>query len=158
MAEPLDILWIVVASALVFVMQAGFAMVESGLTRSKNSINVAIKNLTDLGVSLLSFWIIGFGLMFGASLGGLLGGGHFFFEPVTTWGAVFFLFHAMFCSTSATIVSGAVAERMRYSSYILSTVFLSLLLYPVFGHWVWGGGLDGGVPGWLGAMGALAPF
>ncbi len=149
----LDTLWIIVASALVFVMQAGFAMVESGLTRSKNSINVAIKNLTDLGASLLSYWLFGFGLMFGVSLFGFFGGSNFLFEPLGSWGAVFFLFHAMFCSTSATIVSGAVAERMRYSSYIISTVLLSLILYPVFGHWVWGGALQGEVTGWLGAIG-----
>ncbi len=105
----LDILWIVVASGFVFSMQAGFAMVESGLTRSKNSINVAIKNLTDLGVSIMIYWLFGFAIMFGISKWGLFGTTGFFFEPVAMWGAVFFLFQSMFCSTSATIVSGAVA-------------------------------------------------
>ncbi|MDR1625355.1 MAG: guanylate cyclase, partial [Spirochaetia bacterium] len=103
---------------------------ESGLTRSKNSINVAIKNLTDFGISTLCFWVLGFGLMFGASVSGILGTVFFFFNPPSVWPAVFLLFQAVFCSTSATIVSGAVAERMRFSSYIISTVILSSLIYP----------------------------
>ncbi|HBD96311.1 MAG: hypothetical protein A2015_15420 [Spirochaetes bacterium GWF1_31_7] len=151
----LDILWIVVASGLVFSMQAGFAMVESGLTRSKNSINVAIKNLTDLGVSIMIYWLFGFAIMFGISKWGLFGTTGFFFEPVATWGAVFFLFQSMFCSTSATIVSGAVAERMKYSSYIISTILLSLIIYPVFGHWVWGGSFIEGSNGWLRSLGFI---
>jgi Amt family ammonium transporter len=148
-----DYAWIIMGSALVFIMQAGFAMVESGLTRSKNSINVAIKNLTDYGISTLCFWIAGFGLMFGPSLMGLTGTGYFFFSPKTVWPAAFLLFQAVFCSTSATIVSGAVAERMRFSSYLVSTAFLSAVIYPVFGHWAWGGFLDGAAAGWLGKMG-----
>jgi Amt family ammonium transporter len=138
----LDYLWIVVASGLVFLMQAGFAMVESGLTRTKNSINVSIKNLTDLGVSVLFFWLFGFALMFGQSFQGLAGSSHFFVQIATgsgiAWTSVFFLFQAMFCSTAATIVSGAVAERMKYSSYIISTILLSAIIYPIFGHWSWG--------------------
>jgi Amt family ammonium transporter len=145
----LDYVWIVIGSALVFMMQAGFAMVESGLTRSKNSINVAIKNLTDYGISTMVFWIAGFGLMFGPSLGGITGAGFFLFNPPSVWAAVFLLFQAVFCSTSATIVSGAVAERMRFSSYIISTILLSALVYPVFGHWAWGGALEGVPSGWL---------
>ena len=138
----LDYLWIVVASGLVFLMQAGFAMVESGLTRTKNSINVSIKNLTDLGVSVLFFWLFGFALMFGQSFQGLAGSSHFFVQIAAgsgiAWTSVFFLFQAMFCSTAATIVSGAVAERMKYSSYIISTILLSAIIYPIFGHWSWG--------------------
>ncbi len=107
-ANLLDILWIVVAACLVFFMQAGFAMVETGHTRSKNSINVAIKNLTDLGVSTLFFWFVGFGLMFGKTFNGFIGTDHFLFSADYTWIAAFFLFQAMFCSTSATIVSGAI--------------------------------------------------
>ncbi len=155
----LDYLWIVTASGLVFFMQPGFAMLESGLTRSKNSINVSIKNLTDLGVSILVFWAAGFAFMFGPSFRGLIGTGGFllpFTGDEAVWFAVFFLFQAMFCSTSATIVSGAVAERMRYSAYLVCTVILSLVVYPVFGHWAWGGlgnmGWDG-EPGWLAALG-----
>ncbi|MDR2184689.1 MAG: ammonium transporter [Treponema sp.] len=149
----LDYVWIIAGSALVFMMQAGFAMVESGLTRSKNSINVAIKNLTDYGISTMVFWIAGFGLMFGVSLGGILGSSFFLFNPPSVWPAVFLLFQAVFCSTSATIVSGAVAERMRFSSYIISTMLLSALIYPIFGHWAWGGALEGTALGWLAKRG-----
>ena len=155
----LDYLWVVVAAALVFFMQAGFSMVESGLTRTKNSINVAIKNLTDLGVSLMLYWAFGFAFMFGNSQSGWFGNTHFFIEfsgKGMQGLAVFFLFQAMFCSTSATIVSGAVAERMKYSSYIISTAFMSVLVYPVFGHWAWGG-LGGKMiasgSGWLASLG-----
>jgi Amt family ammonium transporter len=150
---PLDYIWIIIGSALVFMMQAGFAMVESGLTRSKNSINVAIKNLTDYGISTVVFWLVGFGLMFGLSRGGILGTAFFLFNPPSVWPAVFLLFQAVFCSTSATIVSGAVAERMRFSSYIISTILLSAFIYPVFGHWAWGGALEGAASGWLAKRG-----
>ena len=151
-----DILWIIIASALVFIMQAGFAFVESGMTRSKNNINVAIKNLTDLGVSITVFWFAGFALMFGLSVNGLIGTS-LFLTPFSTggWLAAFFLFQAMFCSTSATIVSGAVAERVKYSSYIIATVIISTLIYPVSGHWAWGGALSGTVDGWLGKIGFI---
>jgi len=151
-----DILWIVIASSLVFIMQAGFAFVESGMTRSKNNINVAIKNLTDLGVSVTVFWIAGFALMFGLSAKGLVGTS-LFLTPFSSgvWIAAFFLFQAMFCSTSATIVSGAVAERVKYSSYIISTIIISTIVYPVSGHWVWGGALNGTVDGWLGKIGFI---
>ncbi|MGL1892756.1 MAG: ammonium transporter [Spirochaetaceae bacterium] len=151
----LDILWIIVASCLVFIMQAGFAMVETGLTRSKNSINVAIKNLTDLGVSTLIFWLVGFGFMFGKSYLGYIGTNNFIFSSDTTWKAAFFLFQAMFCSTSATIVSGAIAERVKYGAYIIGTIFLSGIIYPIFGHWVWGGIVPNTGAGWLGALGFI---
>ena len=153
--STIDILWIIIASTLVFIMQAGFAMVESGLTRSKNSINVAIKNLTDLGISTLCFWACGFAMMFGASVYGFIGSDNFLFHPVSIWGAVFFLFQVMFCSTSATIVSGAVAERMKYSSYIISTALLSVIIYPIFGHWAWGGFMEGVPSGFLGKLGFI---
>lgn len=149
----LDLLWVIMASALVFVMQAGFAMVESGLTRSKNSINVAIKNLTDFGVSLMVFWLVGFGLMFGPSLQGIIGSLWFGYSPTGAWHGVFLLFQAMFCSTAATIVSGAVAERMRFGSYIVVTIILSVVVYPVFGHWAWGGALEASPSGWLARAG-----
>jgi Amt family ammonium transporter len=152
--ELLDTLWVLTAGALVFFMQAGFAFLESGLTRSKNSINVAIKNLTDLGVSLVCFWLFGFAFMFGRSISGLIGGSGFLLQSAgDLWVAAFFFFQAMFCSTAATIVSGAVAERMRYSSYIVATILLSAVIYPVFGHWAWGGFLTGEVNGWLGQLG-----
>lgn len=156
-ADLIDILWVLFASLLVFIMQAGFAMVESGMTRSKNSINVAIKNLTDLGVSFLAFWLFGFALMFGTSENGFAGTTGFFLnlslEDNPMWTGVFFLFQSMFCSTAATIVSGAVAERMKYASYIISTILLAALIYPIFGHWSWGSFWQGGGQGWLEAMG-----
>jgi Amt family ammonium transporter len=150
--RTVDFIWIIITGTLVFSMQAGFAMVESGLTRSKNSINVAIKNLTDFGISLALFWIIGFALMFGPSVAGLFGFSDVAPNLQDPWEAAFFFFQAMFCSTSATIVSGAVAERMRFASYLVGTMLLSGLLYPFVGHWAWGGAL-GGEKGWLAAKG-----
>lgn len=150
---PADILWILIASALVFVMRVGFAMLESGLVRSKNSINVSAKVLTDLGVALLAFWVVGFGLMFGRSWQGLGGTSEFLVDFGSLWTAVFFLFHAMFASTGATIVSGAVAERIRFSSYLLITLLFAAVIYPVVGHWVWGGSLTNSEDGWLARLG-----
>lgn len=149
----LDILWILVASSLVFIMQGGFALLESGLTRSKNSINVAIKNLTDFGISVLAFWLVGFGLMFGPGLMGVVGTGDFFFSSQDIHRGTFFLFQVMFASTAATIVSGAVAERMKFSAYILVTLVISLAIYPVVGHWIWNDGSAGGPAGWLKNLG-----
>ena len=142
MNSIMDAMWVAVSAALVFFMQPGFSMVESGLTREKNSINVAIKNLTDIGISLFVYWLVGFAFMFGTSSDGFIGRSGFIpgagmnidFNTGT-----FLFFQAMFCSTSATIVSGAVAERMKYSSYIISTFLMSLIIYPIFGHWAWAG-------------------
>ncbi|HEO64963.1 MAG TPA: ammonium transporter, partial [Spirochaetes bacterium] len=156
MADKLiiDILWLVFCSVLVFMMQAGFGCLESGLTRAKNSINVAIKNLTDFAVASAIFWIFGFGLMFGPTEGGWIGTSNFLLpldkDPRQV---VFFLFEVMFCSTAVTIISGAVAERIRFSSYIIVAVVVSAITYPVFGHWAWNG-IDTGVfTGWLGSLG-----
>jgi ammonium transporter len=154
MDKPLiDIIWVLLGAILVFSMQAGFLCLESGLTRSKNSINVALKNLTDFGVAMLLFWAIGFGLMFGASWAGWLGTSHFSLDIDTAWQAVFFFFQAMFCGTAVTILAGAVAERMRFSAYVLSVVLVSGLIYPVYGHWAWNGLEQGVSTGWLGAWG-----
>lgn len=150
----LDSLWVVIAATLVFLMQPGFMCLESGLTRSKNSINVAVKNLTDFIVSVLTFWVLGYGVMFGLSHSGIVGTSQFFlsFESGES-SATFFFFQAMFCGTATTIFSGAVAERMKFSSYLVIVVLLSTLVYPVFGHWAWNG-LDSSVSsGWLGRMG-----
>jgi Amt family ammonium transporter len=151
--REIDALWVIVSAGLVFVMQPGFAMLESGLTRSKNSINVAVKNLTDFGVSVFLFWVAGAGIMYGASAAGLVGIDGFMPRLGGASAAAFFIFQAMFCSTSATIVSGAVAERMRFGSYIASTAVLSALIYPVFGHWAWGGAFEGQASGWLAKLG-----
>ncbi|MEM7028114.1 MAG: ammonium transporter [Chloroflexota bacterium] len=130
---------------------------EAGLTRSKNNINVAIKNLADLGFSILCFWVIGYGLMFGRSTLGLIGLDHFALDigslpPIT---GVTFLYQAMFCGTAVTIISGAIAERVKFSSYLLISVFISVIVYPTFGHWAWNI-TETGIPlGWLGARGFI---
>ena len=154
MAE-IDLLWVIFASALVFLMQGGFLCLESGMTRSKNSINVAIKNLADFCLSTLVFWLVGFGLMFGLSYQGWIGSGLFSldFAKASPALAVFFLFQVMFCGTAVTILSGIVAERMKFGAYLFVAVVVSGVLYPVAGHWSWAG-LDGaGGSGWLADLG-----
>lgn len=150
-----DIVWMLVAGALVFMMQGGFMCLESGMTRSKNSINVAIKNLTDFALSFLLFWALGFGLMFGMSWQGYLGTDLFFlpFESITPWMAAFFFFQAMFVATATTILSGAIAERARFLAYIIMTILVSGLIYPVAGHWTWNGAEGLSTGGWLGNQG-----
>ena len=146
----LDTLWVVIAATLVFLMQPGFMCLESGLTRSKNSINVAVKNLADFIFSLLLFWLVGYGLMFGNSWAGLLGlsDSMVAFEQQTI-SPTFFYFQAMFCGTATTIFSGAVAERMKFSSYLIMVMLLSAFIYPIFGHWAWNGVNTGKPLGWL---------
>ena len=149
-----DIFWVLICAGLVFLMQAGFTCLESGLTRSKNSINVAIKNITDFGISTILFWAFGFGMMFGTSFNGWIGSTQFFLSlDEGPWTSTFFLFEIMFCATAVTIVSGATAERLRFRSYIIISIILSGLIYPIFGHWVWSGVQSGTASGWLGRMG-----
>ena len=153
--STVDILWLVIASALVFLMQAGFLCLETGLTRSKNNINVAIKNLADLAISILLFWLFGFALMFGTSWEGVVGGGLFAFDfgESSVYFNVFFVFQMMFCGAAITIFSGAIAERLRFFSYAAFAIFTSGLIYPIFGHWVWNG-IDQGLHlGWLAQLG-----
>ena len=153
-----DILWVLLCSGLVFIMQAGFMCLESGLTRSKNSINVAIKNFADFGISVALFWCFGFGIMFGLSSLGWRGEGFSFVnldrEPAL---AVFFLFQAMFCGTATTIISGAAAERLKFSAYLMVAGLASGIIYPLFGHWAWNGlGTVAGIEtagGWLENLG-----
>lgn len=155
-AHPnIDLLWIYLCSGLVFIMQAGFLCLESGLTRRKNSINVAIKNLADFCLTTVVFWLVGFGLMFGTSRGGWFGVSGFGLDFVTadSFLAAFFLFQVMFCGAAVTIMSGAIAERMRFSSYLIVTLLVSALVYPVFGHWAWGGLNTGQALGWLNGKG-----
>ncbi|HEX4997392.1 MAG TPA: ammonium transporter [Terriglobia bacterium] len=137
-----DIVWTIICAALVFFMQAGFAMVESGFTRAKNAGNIMMKNLMDFCIGGLAYWAIGFGLMFGLS-NGFTGGSLFFFSPDNggidgQWGYTFWVFQVVFAATAATIVSGAMAERTKFSSYLIYSFFISLVIYPVFGHWAWG--------------------
>ncbi len=154
--QALDLLWIVLCAALVFLMQAGFLCLESGLTRNKNSINVAAKNVADFALAALGYWLVGFGLMFGPSWDGWVGLGRFgLFDQIGSDAGllVFVLFQLMFCATATTIVAGAVAERMRFGAYLGISALVSVLVYPVFGHWAWGGAWGLGEPGWLARLG-----
>ncbi|MCL9782478.1 ammonium transporter [Vibrio sp. S4M6] len=152
----LDVLWVLVATGLVFFMQAGFTMLESGMIRAKNSYNVAVKNISDFTAAVLSFWFVGFALMFGSSAGGWLGSvfnsGIQLSEPMDY---AFFIFQATFVGTAATIVAGAVAERMKFNAYLIISVVISTVIYPISGHWIWGSALLGGDPGWLEAKGFM---
>ncbi|MEM9005662.1 MAG: ammonium transporter [Cyanobacteria bacterium P01_F01_bin.86] len=151
----IDMLWVILSASLVFLMQAGFLCLEAGSTRSKNIINVVIKNISDVGLSVLCFWLFGYGLMFGDSYSGWLGINMLAPEvgQGDVWTTVFFLFQAMFCNTAVTIVSGAVAERMRFRAYLAIAIFISGIIYPVFGHWAWSGLNVGESWGWLGQLG-----
>jgi Amt family ammonium transporter len=150
----LDHLWLLISTLFVFLMQVGFLCLESGRTRSKNNINVAAKNVSDFIISAIIFWLFGFGLMFGPSLNGLIGGGDFVFgENNSPYQILFFMFQLMFCSTAATLTSGAVAERMRFSSYIFITIILSAFVYPVAGHWAWASVYSEANQGWLEKLG-----
>ncbi len=157
MQNNMNIVWTCVAAFLVFFMQAGFAMVESGFTRAKNAVNIIMKNLMDFSIGTITFFLLGFGLMFGASngwfgtsnfcLSGILGEGA---DP-EHWNYTFLIFQTVFAGTAATIVSGAMAGRTKYTGYIAYSVFICALIYPIFGSWAWGSLLDGG--GWLEARG-----
>ncbi|MEW6167459.1 MAG: ammonium transporter [Pseudomonadota bacterium] len=151
MEHPADIAWVCIAAALVFFMQAGFALLEGGFARAKNATNVIMKNMADLAFGALAFWAVGFGLMFGINPSGWLGISHFLPETLSGTESVFLLFQAMFAATAATIVSGAVAERMRFGPYVIASVVISALIYPVYGSWTWGSFFDG--KGWLAALG-----
>lgn len=148
-------LWLIFSTFLVFLMQPGFMCLESGLTRTKNSVNVAIKNLIDLGISILLFWGIGYAIAFGHSQFGIVGTDYFWFNPeaVSAKAIIFFIFQMMFCSTAATIVSGATAERLRFRAYAMITVLVSGVIYPVFAHWAWNGYGLGNSLGWLESLG-----
>jgi ammonium transporter len=154
--DPVDIAWLLVCAALVLFMQAGFTALESGLVRSKSSINVAIKNFANFLVASSLFWLFGFGVMFGVDAGGLFGTSSFVFEGDGEFLTAFFLFQLGFIATATTLMSGAVAERMRFGGYLVLATFVAAVTYPVFGHWAWGAGsLVGrsGSDGWLRELG-----
>ena len=145
----LDTVWVLIAAMLVFFMQPGFALVEAGFTRSKNTANILMKNFVDFMVGSFLFWMIGFGLMHGAN-NGFIGGLHLF-----DWSFIgdsnvpaecTLIFQTVFCATAATIVSGGMAERTKFSMYVLISIIISVLIYPIEGHWTWGGG-------WLSELG-----
>ena len=145
MFSSINTCWTLVGAFLVYFMQAGFALCEAGFTRAKNTGNILMKNMMDFCIGTPCYWIIGFGLMFGGT-GALIGG----FDPfiqgdyshlgldIPLW--VYIVFQTVFCATAATIVSGAMAERTKFSMYLVYTIFISVLIYPVSGHWTWGGG------------------
>ncbi len=153
--RTLDTVWLLLCAGLMFLMQPGFMCLESGLTRSKSSIDVAIKNLVDFGLSILLFWAFGYALMFGDSTAGWFGKGQAFpaLEDLDLWPVAFFVFQAMFCGTAVTIVSGAVAERLRFRAYLLVTLLASGPIYTAFGHWAWNGLDHFTFSGWLGELG-----
>jgi Amt family ammonium transporter len=156
----LDVVFYMLAIALVFIMQAGFAMLEGGLTRSKNAANIMMKNIADMSFGIVAYFLVGFGLMYGASAAGLIGTDTFALmpgsytegltAPITEAGAipigVDFMYQAVFAATAGTIVSGAVAGRIKFAAFIAISVALTAVIYPIVGHWVWGGG-------WLSELG-----
>ncbi|MBN2331659.1 MAG: ammonium transporter [Deltaproteobacteria bacterium] len=172
-----NFVWICMAAFLVFFMQAGFAMVEAGFTRAKNVCNIIMKNLLDFSVGSIAFFILGFGIMFGSDVGGFLGSDQFLLSgtnpatPDGMWNYAFWLFQCVFAATAATIVSGAMAERTKFVAYLIYSAFICLFIYPISGHWIWGGGwlsamktpmvdfagssVVHSVGGWLGLAGAL---
>ena len=146
--SAVNTIWVLVGAALVFFMQAGFAMVETGFTRAKNAGNIIMKNLMDFCIGTPTFWIIGFGIMFGTG-NGFFGSIHGIASEANYGNAMlpdgvpfwtFLIFQTVFCATSATIVSGAMAERTKFSAYCVYSFLISLIVYPVSGHWIWGGG------------------
>lgn len=153
LSRNFDIVWVVLCGVLVFIMQAGFALIESGSVRSKNTVNVLMKNYIDTCVGGLVFWLIGFGLMFGTNTTGWMGTDHFAAIGLGNDQWHYLFFQIMFAATSATIVSGAMAERMHFLAYVLCTVAITSLIYPIFGSWAWGGLF--GQQGWLKNMGFI---
>lgn len=148
-----DTLWVAVSAMLVFFMQAGFALLEGGMARSKNAVNVLMKNYMDACVGGLIFWLVGFGLMFGHNATGWFGASHFAPNSGASWDWIFLFFQMMFAATSTTIASGAMAERIHFRAYLIGACMISGLIYPVFGSWAWGG--HGGGDGWLKALGFI---
>ena len=154
----LNVVWTLIAGILVFTMQAGFALVETGFTRAKNAANIMMKNLMDFAAGSLGFYILGAALMFGATkLGGWLGWGGLGMPSLSTgegvWDWTFLFFQTMIAATAATIVSGAVAERIEFKSYLIYSVIVSAIVYPISGHWMWGSLAGEASQGWIEALG-----
>jgi len=152
--NAINIMWTLLAAFLVYFMQAGFAMVEAGFTRAKNSVNIMMKNMMDFCMGSIAFFAVGYGLMFGADKFGVFGSSGFFLGAASPsgfegqWQYAFWMFQCVFAATTATIVSGAMAERTKFSAYLVYSFFISLCIYPISGHWIWGGG-------WLGDAGFI---
>ncbi len=173
-AVSIDTVWILIAAVLVMLMQAGFALVEAGFTRTKNTANILMKNLMDFSIGSLIFWILGYTLMYGEDIGGFMGKISLFFSSNEINGVpdkASLMFQTVFAATAATIVSGAVAERTKFSAYIIFSIAITAVIYPISGHWVWGGGwlstlstpfhdfagstVVHSVGAWVGLMGAI---
>lgn len=150
-ATSQNILWIVMAAILVFLMQAGFALLESGASRSKNAVNVMMKNLTDVCVGSMIFYLIGFGLMMGNNPTGLIGFSHFMPSDLSNYDWAILFFQMMFAATAVTIASGAMAERVHFNAYVIAATIICGFVYPVYASWVWGGHFGGS--GWLADLG-----
>ncbi len=151
LAKSIDIIWILLSSFLVFSMHAGFTLVEVGFTRAKNSVNIVMKNFMTIVLGILIYFFIGYGIMFGKSIGGLIGTNNFILKLLNnsdTTNFAIWLFQAVFAATSATIVSGAMAERTKFYSYLIFCFVITAFVYPVVGHWIWGGG-------WLNKLGFI---
>lgn len=142
-----DIMWILIAGIFVFFMQAGFTLVEAGFTRSKSTINIIMKNVMDLCIGSLGFWAIGYTIMYGDSIGSFIGSPSLFYDEAGEMHNLFF--QTVFCATAATIVSGAVAERTKFSTYLILSLIMTIVIYPISGHWVWQG------DGWLTKLGFI---
>ncbi|HEY7773868.1 MAG TPA: ammonium transporter [Marinagarivorans sp.] len=151
--EAIDVIWLTTAAALVFLMQMGFAFLESGSSRAKNCVNVMIKNFMDVCLGSIIFWAIGFGLMFGANPTGWFGQSGYFMHAAGSWDYSFLLFQMMFAATAATIASGAMAERARFHAYLVLAVIIIAFVYPLFGSWAWGSYYEG--TGWLAELGFI---
>jgi len=153
----LNFIWTIIAACLVFFMQAGFALVETGFTRAKNAVNIIMKNVMDVSAGGLAFFFIGFGLMFGTSAGGWIGTDGFLLMEIGSysveWSYTFFFFQAVFAATAATIVSGAVAERTAFNAYLIFSILITAVIYPIFGSWAWGSLFNGN--GWLENLGFI---
>ncbi len=147
--QPIDILWVLISAVLVAMMQPGFTALEAGATRTKNSISTAIKNVSDFLIAFMIFVVIGASIMLGSSQNGWIGWDKLFFYEDSLSGLVLTLFHAMFASTAVTIISGSIAERTKYTSYLIIAVIVSLFIYPVQAHWIWNS------DGWLAQMGFI---
>lgn len=146
-AKAFDMIWLILTAALVMFMQAGFAMVEAGLTRAKNAGNILMKNLLDFSVGVVAYWAVGWAIMYGADSLGLFGTSQFFLSGATSSTFRDWMFQVVFAATAATIASGAMAERTKFSAYLVYSVFISALIYPVSGHWIWA------ADGWLARLG-----
>lgn len=138
---------------MVFAMQPDFMCLEAGLSRKKNNINVALKNVADFGISVSLFWLLGYALMFGNSFHGLMGTSRFLYSSTQATDQTFFVFQSMFVATAASIISGAIAERTHFYSYLIITIITAAIIYPLVGHWIWGGLVESHNKGWLEQLG-----